>query len=185
MQRRLAAGLVERAAQNLAINRHHTLAGLGKPRHEPLETTAELLGVEQTEQPAERVVARSAVLQPEEAAQEPQLDPGELRHVGAVFSAGQYRAQRDHQHLKQIVPTGVARPRIVQARKAGCETVHRRPRVVTYHRVENRFARAAQSPHRPVKQIPYAFPCRERPKILPATTAFNIVWPAAACSGGR
>jgi tryptophan-rich sensory protein len=29
------------------------------------------------------------------------------------------------------------------------------------------------------------FPCRERPKILPATTAFNIVWPAAACLGGR
>jgi hypothetical protein len=88
---------------------------------------AELLGVEQTEQPAESVVARRAVLQPEEAAQEPQLDAGELRHVGAVFSAGKHRAQRDHQHLQQIVPTGVARPRIVQALKAGCEAVHRRP----------------------------------------------------------
>jgi hypothetical protein len=62
-------------------------------------------------------VARRAVLQLEEAAQEPQLDAGELRHVGAVFSAGQYRAQRNHQHLKQIVPAGVARPRIIRARK--------------------------------------------------------------------
>ena len=75
------------------------------------------------------------MLQLEEATQEPQLDAGELRHVGAVFSAGQYRAQRDHQHLKQIVPRSVARPRIIQARKAGCETVHRRPRVVTNHTV--------------------------------------------------
>lgn len=65
------------------------------------------------------------MLQLEEAAQEPQLDAGKLRHVGAVFSAGQYGAQRDHQHLQQIVPAGVARPRIVQALEAGCEAVHR------------------------------------------------------------
>jgi hypothetical protein len=47
----------------LAINRHDTLAGLGKAGHEPLETVAELLGIEQAEQPAESVVARSAMLQ--------------------------------------------------------------------------------------------------------------------------
>jgi hypothetical protein len=88
---------------------------------------AELLGVEQTEQPAEGVVAWHAMLQLEEAAQELQLGTGKLRHVGAVFSARQYRAQRDHQHLQQIVPSSVARPRIVQALKAGCEAVHRRP----------------------------------------------------------
>ena len=60
MKRRLAAGFVEQAAQHLAINRHDTLAGLGKAGHEPLETVAELLGIEQAEQPAERIVARSA-----------------------------------------------------------------------------------------------------------------------------
>lgn len=92
-----------------------------------LETTAELLGVEQTEQSAESVVAWRAMLQLEEAAQEPQLDAGKLRHVGAVFPAGQYRAQRDHQHFQQIVPPGVASPWILQARKACREAVHPRP----------------------------------------------------------
>jgi hypothetical protein len=133
VQRRLAARRVERASQHLAIDRHDTLAGLGKPRHEALETVAELLSVEQAEQPTEGIVARSAVLQLEEAAQEPQLGAGELRHVGAVFPAGQHRAQRDHQHLQQIVASGVARPRIVQPGKTGGEAVHRRPRVVINH----------------------------------------------------
>src|SRR5271165_4299262 len=59
---RHVAGDVARSAhadaEHLAINRHHTVAGLGKAGHEPLETVAELLGVEQTEQPAESVMAR-------------------------------------------------------------------------------------------------------------------------------
>ena len=121
MQRRLAAGFVERPAQHVAVDRHHPLAGLGKPGHELLEARAELLRVEQTEQPAERVVAWRAVLKLEDAAQEPQLGAGKLRHVGAILPAGQHRTQRDHQHLQQIMPSGVPSPRIVQSLKASCE----------------------------------------------------------------
>ena len=40
VQRRLAAGLIEGAAQNLAIDRHDACALLGKPRHEAAESAA-------------------------------------------------------------------------------------------------------------------------------------------------
>ena len=49
MQRRRAAGLIKRAAQHLAVDRHHPLAGFGEAGHETLETGSELLGVEQAE----------------------------------------------------------------------------------------------------------------------------------------
>src|SRR4051794_30530730 len=80
MQRRLAAGRVERAAQDLAVDRDDTLSGFGEPRHEALKAGAELIGIEQTKDPAERVVARRAMLQGQKTAQERFLVLGELGH---------------------------------------------------------------------------------------------------------
>jgi hypothetical protein len=48
VQRRLAAGAIERAAQDLAIDRDNALCSLGEARHEALKTGAELVGIEQT-----------------------------------------------------------------------------------------------------------------------------------------
>src|SRR4051812_34565269 len=46
VQRRLLAGTIERAAENLAINSHNTLTLLREPGHEALKRSTELLRVE-------------------------------------------------------------------------------------------------------------------------------------------
>jgi hypothetical protein len=68
VQRRLAAGAVERAAQNLAVDRYNPFALLGEAGHEPLKRRAELLRVEHAEKPAERIVAGHAILELEKLA---------------------------------------------------------------------------------------------------------------------
>jgi hypothetical protein len=70
--------------------------------------------VEQPEHPAEGVVARDAMLQPQKLPQERALRPAKQRHVRAVLPAAQHRTQRDHQNLVQQMPLGVAGSRIVQ-----------------------------------------------------------------------
>ena len=70
VQRRLATGAVERAAQNLAVDRHNPFALLGETSHEPLKRRPELLRIEHAEKPAERVMAGNAILKPEKPAQE-------------------------------------------------------------------------------------------------------------------
>jgi hypothetical protein len=72
-------------------------------------------------------VAGRAVLQLEEAAQEGELGLGELRHVGAVFAAGQHRGDGDGQHLQHVVAGGIATAWIVQFRKAGGKFFHGSP----------------------------------------------------------
>jgi hypothetical protein len=42
VQRRFAAGVVERTVQYLSVDRDHALDALGEPRHEPLESGAEM-----------------------------------------------------------------------------------------------------------------------------------------------
>src|SRR3954468_16168301 len=105
VQRRLGAGRVEGAAQDLTIDRDDTLGGFGEPRHEALKAGAELVGIEQTKDPAERVVARRAMLQGQKTAQERFLVLGELGH--RALPATQNRAQRNHQDFQQIVPLPV------------------------------------------------------------------------------
>ena len=70
MQGRGAGGGVKRAPERLAVDCHHALAALGKALHELGEAGPELLGVEQTEHPAEGVVAGHAVRQGKELPQE-------------------------------------------------------------------------------------------------------------------
>jgi hypothetical protein len=65
------------------------LAGIGKPAHEALEAGAELLGIEPAKQTAERIVARQAVFQLEEAAQERLLCHRERRHMCRALTAAQ------------------------------------------------------------------------------------------------
>jgi hypothetical protein len=67
VQRRLAAGAIKRAAQHLAVDRHDTFHLLAKALHEPLKCDGELGWIKLAEQPAERVVARQAIRQLEQA----------------------------------------------------------------------------------------------------------------------
>jgi hypothetical protein len=114
MQRRGRARPVERASHRLAVDRDDALAGLGKPPHEAEKPAMESRWVEQPEHPAEGVVARDAMLQPQKLLQERAFRPAKKRHVRAVLPAAQHRTQRDHQNLVQQMPLGVAGSRIVE-----------------------------------------------------------------------
>jgi hypothetical protein len=99
------------------------LISLGKPRHEPLEGSAELLRVKQAEQTAERIMAGQAVLQRQKAAQERLLCNRECCHKPRTLTAAQHCAQDDHQHFVEVVPTSIAGPRVFQTFKAGDKLV--------------------------------------------------------------
>jgi len=112
--RRLAAGLVEGAAKNLAVYRHDAFTLLGKSRHEPLKNRAKPLRIEQAKQPAERVVAGHAVLELEKAAQKRLFRLREQAHVHRPLRSTQSRAHGYRQYLMEVVKRGVSRARIVQ-----------------------------------------------------------------------
>src|SRR5208337_4695116 len=114
VQRRLAAGAVERAAQDLAVDRHNPFALLGETGHEPLKRRAKLLRIEQAEKPAERVVAGHAILELEKPAQERLLRLGEQAHVHRALPAAQNRARRYRQNLMKVVQRSIAGARVVQ-----------------------------------------------------------------------
>jgi hypothetical protein len=75
LQRRGGPAALVGAAQGLAVDCHHACEvetiGLGKGGHEAAECEFESLRLEQTEHPAERIVARDAMLQ---AKEEPHFD---------------------------------------------------------------------------------------------------------------
>ena len=115
VQRRLAAGAVERAAQNLAVDRHNPFALFGKARHEPLKRRPESFGIEHAEKPAERVVTGHAILKLEEPTQERLLRLREQAHVHRALRAAQNRAHRYRQNLMEVVQRRVARARVLQS----------------------------------------------------------------------
>lgn len=92
MQWRLAADMIERAAQHLAADGDNALDSFGEPCHEPLEDGAKRFGGEQAEQPTEGVVAGNTVLEPQEATQERLLRRCGRRHVRGTLTATQNRA---------------------------------------------------------------------------------------------
>ena len=102
-----------------------------------------MVGIEQTKDPAERVVARRAMLQGQKTAQERFLVLGELGH--RALPATQNRAQRNHQNFQQIVPTGIARARIFQPFKAGDEPVYVSS---STYRIQNAVGRSDRKPTR-------------------------------------
>ena len=107
--RRLAAGCVERAAQHPPVNHHHALAGLGKPADDALEAAAKRFGIAVAEPAAEPIMARTALLEPAEAARERLVRSGERRPIGRAVAA-----PRTAQPLVDVVPTGVAVARVLQ-----------------------------------------------------------------------
>jgi Transposase, Mutator family len=94
------------------------LAGLGKARHELLEAGAELVGIKHTEHPTKGVVRWQASTQSQELAKKLFFLLGQVRHIHARLAAAQKRAQRNQQHLVQIMSPGIARARILKTRKA-------------------------------------------------------------------
>ena len=110
----LPLALVERAAQNLAVDRHDPFAWLGEAGHEALKRRPELLRVEHAEKPAERVVAGHAILELEKPAQERLLRLREQAHVDRALPAAQNRAHRYRQDLMKVVQRGISSARVVQ-----------------------------------------------------------------------
>src|SRR3954470_16041369 len=74
-----------------SVDRDDALGGFGEPHHEALKAGAELVGIEQTKDTAERVVARRAMLQGQKTAQELFLVLGEFGHVHRALPATQNR----------------------------------------------------------------------------------------------
>jgi hypothetical protein len=87
---------------------------LGKTGHEPLKRRPELLWIEHTEKPAERVMAGHAIFELEKPAQERLLRLREQAHVHRALPAAQNRAHRYRQNLMKAVQRGIAGARVVQ-----------------------------------------------------------------------
>src|SRR3954454_18836222 len=81
----------------------HALQGFGEALHEAREAGFERGRIEESEHPAEGVMAMDAVPQAQELPQERFLDRAEQRHVRAILAAGQYGAERDQQQFMQIM----------------------------------------------------------------------------------
>src|SRR4029450_3886215 len=103
--------------------------GLGKGRHETTECGLEGLRLEQTEHPAERIVARDAVLQAKEEPQQPFLRLSKLLHLRAPVGSAQHRRQRDEQNLQKLVPRVVC-TRTRQPIKSRFEPLHPTPSMI-------------------------------------------------------
>src|SRR5882724_4808401 len=89
LQRRGFPAAFISSTQGLAVDSHHPSEfepiGLGKGRHEAAESLFEGLRLEQTEYPAERVVARNAVLQAQEIRQLPKGLPEPLHPTPSII----------------------------------------------------------------------------------------------------
>src|SRR5476649_446138 len=114
MQRRLAAGAIERTAQHLPIDRDNALTVAGKLRHEALKRRPELLRIKPAEQPAEGVMAGQTIGKLEETPQEWFLRLGVQPHVDRALSTTQHTAQRNHQQLVEVMQSGIPGSRVVQ-----------------------------------------------------------------------
>src|SRR5438270_779047 len=114
VQSRLAAGLIERAAQHLAIDRHHPLQLLRELPHKPLKGIAKLIRIEIAKQPAEGVMAGQAVGQGEKAAQKWLFGLSEQSHIYRTLTAAQHAAQSDHQQFAKVMQRGIPVARILQ-----------------------------------------------------------------------
>jgi len=80
------------SAQGLSVDRDDAAAGFAETRDEFLEAPAELVRVEPAEHPAEGVVVRYPVLQPEKPAEKVLLSLRKDRHIHRRPTARQYRA---------------------------------------------------------------------------------------------
>ena len=149
MQRRAARRPVEGAAQRLAVDGEHPVAGGAEIVEEGLEGAPEGGRIEQAEHPAEGVVARQAILQAQEFPQQRLAVLGELGEVDAALRAADRGDQRDRQDVEQLVPLRIAAPRVGDLSKR----VDQRHASSTGHMAESRSAREGS----PILQM--RFPC--------------------------
>ena len=125
-----AAALVA-APQALAVDSHDTLRRR-KPefgaqrRLKPGEHLGHLLGIEQTEEATEAVVARRAMRQVDDLRQLGLVGGGEIGNVDAGLGPTQSRRERNEQHRRQIV-TRVEVARIAHLVKNGDQRLQYRP----------------------------------------------------------
>ena len=147
------------AAQCLAVDGDHAgeleSIGLGEGRHEAPEREFKGFRLEQTEHPAEPVVARYAVFQTKEEPQQSFLRPSELLHLGALPTSAHNRGQRDEQRLQQIVPR-IAGTRVRQLPKGLPEPLHPTPTMIRESSSESVLPSKAI-----VSANPYAIPLAE------------------------
>lgn len=87
MQRAGPCTTVERAADGLAVDRHHLVDPGGKGCHEPPEASLKRFGVQQAEQAGEGIVTRDAARQAHEATEQRRLGLAEQGHVDAGLRA--------------------------------------------------------------------------------------------------
>jgi hypothetical protein len=99
LHRRGAAAALVGATQRLAVDRHHAgkllSVRLGERGHGAPEVMLEGGGVEQPEHPAEGVVARNPVLQPQELLHQRFLRLAKQGHRRRALRAAQCRGQHD------------------------------------------------------------------------------------------
>ena len=124
VEQRLAAGLVEGAAQYLAVYGDDALAGLRKLAREPLKAGGKLFGIEEAEHPGESVVARQSLFELQELPKKCFLLSREQLHIRSILAAAEYRAQRNDHDLDEIMKPGVAGARILQIFETSRQTFH-------------------------------------------------------------
>ena len=112
VERRAARGAIEGAAQRLAVDGEHPVAGGAEIVEEDLEGASEGDRIEQAEHAGEGVVAGQAILQAEEFPEQRLAVRGELGEVDAALRAADRGHQRDRQDVEQRVPLGIAPPRV-------------------------------------------------------------------------
>src|ERR1700682_5173824 len=90
----------------------------------------------QAEPPAERLVARYAMLQAQEKPQQPFLRSSEFRHIRARLGSAQHRSQRDEQHLQQFV-SRIVGARVRQPPENLLELAHPTPSMIRESSLES------------------------------------------------
>ncbi len=104
MDRCLGAALQVGAPQRLAVDRNDIVLDAGRGTCPVNEAGLELLGIEGCKQVAELIVARRALRERSEAAQQIGLLLAELGDLDPALGAGQHRDQTEQQHLIERIP---------------------------------------------------------------------------------
>src|SRR3954463_14605777 len=113
MQRAVIVARVARAPDGLAVDRHHLALDLTRQGLCPArEAALERVGIDQHEDPSERIVRGDAVRQVQEALQPSLLAAPVKLDVLPTFRAGDHRAHRDYENVDQPMIALACHPRI-------------------------------------------------------------------------
>lgn len=126
LQRRAARRAVEGAPQRLAVDRQHPRTVGTEVAKERLEGPSEGLRFEQAEDPAERVMAGQAVLQPQEFPQQRLPVAGEFGEIHATLPPADRGHQRDRQDIEQVMAPRIAPARVGHGAEDRVQRGHRK-----------------------------------------------------------